>query len=192
MAFKDVSQDGAFNKVYYNILIDKDKYLTLKEELGDSEFAKIPRVDVFASFHGDLDFIVKWRSNKPNPVRRQDDGIWDRTSKDGCLYLIENKVRIYSSFCVGLINGYWDEEECNSIAKKIVDSGENSMTAILDCIGEAAKVWLRYYTYKIDGVSVLTGTPHSYIYFLGSTCSIYYLVEDEELIRRLYKEGVPI
>ena len=191
MAFKDVIQDGAFYQVYYNILIDKDKYLTLKEELGDSEFAKIPRVDVFASFHDDLDFIVKWRSNKPYPVSSWDDGIWNRTSKDGCLYLIENRVHLLSSFCVGLINGYWDEEECNSIAKKIVDSGENSMMAILDCIRKAAEFWHRYYTYKIDGVSVLTGRPYSDIYFSGSTCSIYSLV-DEELTRHFYKEGAPI
>ena len=192
MAFKDVRQDGTFIQVYYNILIDKDKYLTLKEELGDSEFAKIPTVDVFASFHGDLDFIVKSRSKKPYPVSCRDDGIWDRTSKDGCLYLIENKVRIYSSFWVGLINGYWDEEECNSIAKKIVDSGENDMMEILSCIRKAAEFWHRYYTYKIDGVSVLTGSTHSDIYFSGSTCSIYRLVDDEELIRRFYKEGAPI
>ena len=190
MAFKDVIQNGAFNQVYYNILIDKDKYLTLKEELGDSELAKIPRVDVFASFHGDLDFIVKWRSNKPYSAFFRDGCIWNRTPKDGCLYLIENRVRIYSSFCVGLINGYWDEEECNSIAKKIVDSGENSMMGILSCIREAAKVWHRYYTYKINGVSVLIGERWSQLF--NTICSIYYLVEDEELIRRLYKEGVPI
>ena len=190
MAFKDVILDDAYDKVYYNILIDKDKYLTLKEELGESEFAKIPRVDVFASFHDDLDFIVKWRSNKPYPVSSWDDGIWNRTSKNGCLYLIENRVRIYSSFCVGLTNGYWDEEECNSIAKKIIDSGENSMTAILDCIGEAAKVWLRYYTYKIDGVSVLIGKPRNIL--SDTVYSIYRLVDDEELIRRFFKEGAPI
>ena len=190
MAFKDVIQDGAFYQVYYNILIDKDKYLTLKEELGDSEFAKIPRVDVFASFHDDLDFIVKWRSNKPYSVSNWFDGIWNRTSKEGCLYLIENRVRIYSSFCVGLINGYWDEEECNSIAKKIVDSGESNMMAILDCIREAAKVWYRYYTYKIDGVSVLIGKPDNNL--SKTVYSIYRLVDDDELIRRFYKEGAPI
>ena len=190
MAFEDVMKSHAFDRVYYNILIDKNKYFALKEELGDSEFAEIPRVDVFACFHDDLAFIVKSRSNKPNPVPCRDDGIWNRTSKDGCLYLIENRVRIYSSFCVGLINGYWDEEECNSIAKKIVDSGENNMMTILDRIRKAADVWHRYYTYKIDGVSVLTGIPRSELF--NTACSIYYLVEDEELIRQFYKEGVPI